>query len=33
MAFLNKFLDAVKVNDDFDDDDEFLDDEDEGTGY
>ncbi len=29
MAFLNKFLDAVKVNDDFDDDDEFLDDEDE----
>lgn len=29
MAFLNKFLDAVKVNDDFDDDEEFLDDEDE----
>lgn len=29
MSFLDKFLDAVKVNDDFDDDDEFLDEADD----
>lgn len=28
MSVLDKFLDAIRLNDDFDDDDEFFDDED-----